>query len=455
MIRRPACRSFAVLAALALAACGGGSSSTPDGGSGPGPDGSAPSPDATPAPDAGPGQPWSRNPPGTRPAAEVPQLVDISFDDNFGLADPVSTGGVNYIVDFFKNKKNPAGAGNAHDFDGAPAHVSFYFTTIYVVDDSKTVLGGKSGEDHMGRNRAAWSAAFADGHEVADHTVNHFNGGVVPLDPDDCCKARNWGVADWAAEMQQAKDHLTDPQAGIGATAADVIGFRTPFLGYNDHTFSALSQLGFVYDTTLPNCFADEEDGSNCSWPYTLDEGSPDLDTIRVKFPPSSDTPVTFPAITKHAGLWELPPTTLIIPPDSVAEQYHFTPGLRARVNALGELPYPSITEASTGKIAGLDYTLLMDAHVTGDEMRAILEYNLDLHIAGNRAPFVFIGHSHLYAFSTADDNPDTPTAEARDARWKGLTDFLTYAMSKPEVRLVSEREVVDWMRAEASGGGR
>jgi hypothetical protein len=443
---------------LALAACGGGSSS-PDGAPPGTPDAST-SPDATPpppAPDAGPGQPWSREPPGTRPAAQVPQLVAISFDDNFGLADPVARGGVNDVVTFFKNKTNPPGpitgkgGPSAHDFDGAPAHVSFFFTSIYVVDDAKTVLGGKPGEDHMGRNRAAWSAAFHDGHEVADHTVNHFNGGVVPLDPDDCCRARNWSVDEWMAEMQGCRDHLVDPTAGIGAVASDVIGFRTPFLGYNDNTFAAASQLGFVYDTTLPNCFAAEEDGSNCSWPYTLDEGSPDLEVIRTRFPPSGDSPIVFPAITGHAGLWELPPTTLVIPPDSVAEQYHFTPGLRARVNALGELPYPSITDAATGKIAGLDYTLLMDAHVTGDEMRAILSYNLDLHLAGNRAPFILIGHSHLYAFSTAKDNPDTPSLEARDARWKGLTDFLTYAMSKPEVRMVSEREVVDWMRAEAA----
>ena len=445
-------RAVALLLATTVAAACGGSSTPPsdtidaeppdvvDGGV----------PDVIPPPDAGPGLPWSQSPPGGRAPADVPQLVAITFDDNFGLADPSATGGVDYIVDFFKGRKNPAGAGNAADFDGAPAHVSFFHTSIYLVDPSQHVLGGKPGEDNDGRNRAAWSAAFADGHEAADHTVNHFNGGIVPLDPDDCCRARNWSPAEWAAEIQSCKDTLTGP-TGVGAKAADVIGFRTPFLGYNDNTFTALQSLGFVYDTTLPNCFGDDEDGTNCSWPYTLDSGSPDVDVLRQKFPASSTSPISFPEVTAHPGLWELPPTTLVLPPDSEAAKYAFTPGLRDRVAALAPLPYPSLYEASTGKIAGLDYTLLMDAKVTGDEMRAILSYNLDLHLAGNRAPIVFVAHAHLYAFSSAKDNPDTPTAAARDARWKGLTEFILYAASKPDVRLVSTKEVLRWVQDAAA----
>ena len=53
--------------------------------------------------------------------------------------------------------------------------------------------------------------------------------------------------------------------------------------------------------------------------------------------------------------------------------------------------------EPDIGKTLGVDYTLLIADKVTGDEMRATLEYNLDLHIHGNRAPLVFVAHSHLY----------------------------------------------------------
>jgi MYXO-CTERM domain-containing protein len=403
---------------------------------------------------------WSHTPPGGLDPKNIPQLVSITFDDNFGLADPASVGGVNDINTFYKGKNNPAGAGNADDFDGKPIGATFYYTTIYLSDSSETVIGGKPGEDSMGRNRAAWSTAFENGHEAADHTVNHFNGGVVNIDPDDCCKPRNWSVADWTAEIKAAKDKLIDPTTGVGAKATDVIGFRTPFLGYNDNVFKSLTDQGFAYDTTIPNCFADDEDATKCSWPHTLDNGSPDADVLAQKF--TSDTnsgadfqpPWTFPKVMSHPGLWELPPTTLVVPPDTEAATYKFTAGLRARVlsNAgVARLPYPSIYEKSTGKLAGLDYSILIDAQLTPAEMTAILEYNLDQHIAGNRSPIVFIAHSHLYAYSSPDDNPDTPSKAIRDARWKGLTDFITYALTKPEVRIVPAKDILAWVEKAAA----
>jgi hypothetical protein len=381
---------------------------------------------------------WSRKPPGNLQPKDIPQFVSITFDDNFGLADPTAVGGMNYIVDFYNSRKNS---------DGTLIKASFYHTSIYVVDDSQKVLGGKQGEDHNGRIREAWSSAYKAGHEAGDHTVNHFNGGVVQLDPDDCCRARNFTVAEWTAEIQGCKDHLTGP-SGIGATPNDVIGFRTPYLGYNDHVFTALSNLKFAYDTSIPNCFDDQEDGTNCSWPYTLDQGSPDMDAIALKFSTSSTKiPISFPKVTKHPGLWELPPTTLIIPPDSVASKYSFTPGLRTRVAKRHPMPYPSIYEPSTGKIAGLDYTLLIDAGLSGAEMAAVLKYNFDLHLSGNRSPLIFIGHSHLYTSSSPESNPDTPTASVRDERWKGLTDFIDYALTKQETRIVAARDVLNWMK--------
>lgn len=391
---------------------------------------------------------WSRKPPGNLDPKNIPQLVSITFDDNFGLADSGATGGIRYIIDFYKDKKNPAGSGNSQNFDGTPIKTSFFYTSIYVVDDSKKVLGGKPGEDHAGRNRSAWSDAFKAGHEAANHTVNHFNGGIIQLDADDCCRARNWNYQQWAAEIQSCKDTLTGID-GIGAKINDVIGFRTPYLGYNDAVFVALTRLHFTYDSTIPNCFADEEDGRNCSWPYTLDHGSPDMDVVARKFSkPNAKIPITFPKVMDHPGLWEISPTTLIVPPDHLASKYGFTAGLRERIAKRIPMPYPSIYEPSSGKIAGLDYTLLIDAGLTGAEMSAVLKYNLDLHTEGNRSPLVFIGHSHLYAFSSAESNPDTPTAAVRDERWKGLTDFITYALSKPETRIVSTKDIQAWVQS-------
>lgn len=48
-------------------------------------------------------------------------------------------------------------------------------------------------------------------------------------------------------------------------------------------------------------------------------------------------------------------------------------------------------------------------------------------------------------------DNPDTVTDADRKARWKGLTEFMTYALTKPEVRVVASRDVLAWVRAAVS----
>jgi MYXO-CTERM domain-containing protein len=444
-------RHLVSLLALAAAGCGaepGSSSGEP--------------PTGTVSQKATAGLAWSHDPPGGLDPKSIPQLVSITFDDNFGLADPSSTGGINDINAFYKGKSNPTGANNPANFDGAPIGATFYYTTIYLSDSSETVIGGKPGEDSQGRNRAAWKTAFENGHEAADHTVNHFNGGVVNIDPDDCCRPRNWSVSDWTAEIKAAKDKLIDPTTGIGATANDVIGFRTPFLGYNDNVFKSLTDQGFAYDTTIPNCFADDEDATKCSWPYSLDTGSPDNEVLAKKFSSYADSgadfqpPWTFPKVTNHPGLWELPPTTLVVPPDSEAAKYQFTAGLRNRVltnPGKARLPYPSIYEKSTGKLAGLDYSILIDAALDPKEMAAILKYNLDQHITGNRAPIVFIAHSHLYAYSSPDDNPDTPSKSVRDARWAGLTDFITYALTKPEVRIVPAKDILKWVQNAATTG--
>jgi peptidoglycan/xylan/chitin deacetylase (PgdA/CDA1 family) len=370
---------------------------------------------------------WSHDPPGGLKPNQVPQLVSVTFDDNFGLANtagnPTWGGGINYINDFWGKHKNPAGSGNAATFDGAGIKATFYYTTSNI----------SAGDDPDHLNRDARTKAFMLGHEAADHTINHNNGGTVA---SGSIAGKNYSVAQWQKEIQGCKDTLIGA-GGIGAKASDVIGFRTPFLGYNDNTFTELVNEKFIYDSTLPNCFDDGENGTNCSWPHTLDNGSHDADVLKAKF---STAPVT-----SHPGLWEAPAATLVIPPDNLASKYGFTAGLKGRVDQKYPMPYPSLYDKATGRIAGLDWTLLMDAKVSPDEMAAILKYNLDLHLSGNRSPFVFIGHSFMYSFE--NDKENTPSIAVRDARWKALTDFVTYALTKPEVRIVAVKDIVAWMQ--------
>jgi hypothetical protein len=151
-----------------------------------------------------------------------------------------------------------------------------------------------------------------------------------------------------------------------------------------------------------------------------------------------------------------MPPTTMIIPDDSQATTYKFTPGLRTRFppfstgDAINQttpgLAYPDIYDSTSAKIAGLDYSMLNDAQITPDEMRAILEYNLDLHIKGNRSPFIFIAHGFNYSFKGNGD-PNTLTATIRDDRQKALLAFVTHALAKPEVRIVNVKDILAWVK--------
>ena len=70
--------------------------------------------------------------------------------------------------------------------------------------------------------------------------------------------------------------------------------------------------------------------------------------------------------------------------------------------------------------------------------------------IARARPPLIFVAHAHLDAFSSPDDNPDTPSAAIRDERFAGLTRFVTYAQTLPEVRLVAARDILAWVQRAA-----
>ena len=74
-------------------------------------------------------------------------------------------------------------------------------------------------------------------------------------------------------------------------------------------------------------------------------------------------------------------------------------------------------------------------------EFVATLKHTLDLRLAGNRCPFLFGGHSDFYT-SAWDAELGIPAAERRAA----LQEFIDYALSLPQVRLVPFDHVLDWI---------
>ncbi|HEX3776290.1 MAG TPA: polysaccharide deacetylase family protein [Polyangiaceae bacterium] len=349
--------------------------------------------------------PWSESPPAQLLPAEAPQFVAVTFDDNFisGLGDV--TGGMTFVTDLLRNKLNPPGNGTAGTFDGTPVRTTFFFTSLYIETDDG--------------NRTAWRTAVTDGHEPADHTVHHSDGTEFSAD-------------DWQSEIGGCVNELTSPDIGIGISASDVIGFRSPYLAYNPNLVPTLQQDHFVYDSSVQSCFQDNENGTNCAWPYTLDAGSPDAATVTDKF--------QRPGLSTNPGFIEFAIPALIVPSDEIAPQYGITPGLRDRIPPA--MPLPSFYEKNTGKIAGLDATLFVDAGLSASEVLGVLKYNLDLHLQGNRSPLVFVAHSHIYA----DNYTAAANALSVADRQNAISSFIDYALSKPEVRMRPLRDLVNWL---------
>ncbi len=402
--------------------CCDGRPGDPDAPGGGGPDaGGGDDPDAPPpgACEDGLG-PWtgndnvapSANPPCGLAPAQVPQFVAIGFDDNAysGLEGSAGTGGMTWAVDMFGARQNP---------DGSDVKGSFYMTSIYAdqwQSESPTFV------------KRAWRRALDEGHEIGNHTRGHQHGSA-------------FDAAQWETELQACIDTMAlpfdpaesnfspDPAKGIGVATADIVGFRTPFLEYNDATLATVKALGFHYDCSIEDGWHWEQDGTDYLWPYTLDSGSPGHDVL-VEW--GSKAP-----ISPHPGLWELPVHPVIVPPDDRCAEYGVTPGLRDRLKAI-----QSWFDVEGGKITGFDYNLWVSFRMTKAEFLATLKYTLDLRLAGNRAPFMFGAHTDYYS-SKYTAVPNATLQERQDA----IEEFLDYALSKSMVRVTSNEEILSWVR--------
>jgi peptidoglycan/xylan/chitin deacetylase (PgdA/CDA1 family) len=364
---------------------------------------------------------FSQRPPGSLKVSEVPQFITFGFDDNgfSGLENSGGTGGVKFIIDLFASRYNPSGTGNERTYDGAQTHFSMYCVTGYI--------GNNKIESPVFVKRA-WTEAFLNGNEIGVHTHQHKHG--IPL-----------SVQEWESEIQTCIDWLTKPfdsqesieepdnTKGIGMNPSEIYGFRAPYLEYNDNAFQAVFSKDFLYDSSIEEGFQDDQDGTNFFWPYKLDTGSPG-DKI------SAEEQQRKP-VSAYPGLWEIPGYAVIVPPDSLCVKYGVNPGLRRKMKQVQDY-----FDEESGKITGFDWNLWIIFRMTKAEFLATLKYTLDLRLKGNRCPMVFGTHSDIYS-SKFQDVPKATVEERQEA----LIEFIDYALSKPWVRIVSAKELLDWLR--------
>jgi hypothetical protein len=92
-------------------------------------------------------------------------------------------------------------------------------------------------------------------------------------------------------------------------------------------------------------------------------------------------------------------------------------------------------------KITSFDYNLWHLAELNKEEVLGILKYNLDLRLAGNRAPMTFGAHTQYYVGNWSQNAPNATTTQMQEA----ISEFIEYALSKPEVRVTTADNVIKW----------
>lgn len=379
--------------------------------------------------------PPSSNPPGGLKPVQVPMFVCIGWDDNShaGFSYPGVQGqSIHWVRDFSASLKNPTGIGNQKTYDGTLVRFSFFNNSVYIAN-------GTMG-DYVQQVKVAWNMLHREGHEIGNHTHSHITSQNGPT----------FTVAQWSSEITTCNDWLVktvppdsdsvciemgNTAEGAGIPGGDIKGFRTPYLYYNDNTFTALQELGIVYDCSIEDGYQDTMDGTDYLWPYTLDNGSPGHDYLKAAG--ILNEKMKNVVVGKHPGLWEMPDHPVIVPPDDECEKYGVPKGLRAKIKAMF-----SWFDTDNGKITGLDFNLWNGIRLNKAEFLATLKYSLDLRLKGNRAPFLFGSHSQYY------NNLWQGLGEAScENRMKAIEEFISYALSKPDVRIVPFIKIIEWCR--------
>ncbi len=371
----------------------------------------------------------SQNPPFGLKPSQVRQIVSFTFDDNSysGLPGSGADGGMAFVLDQFAKSKNR---------DGSPILGTFFLKGDNITDNDT---------EENSYVRRIWHRAAEEGHEIAMHTYSHPHGLDIDWDADPMTRTPIMDLGDWMAEHEKwfatiEKPYDPDKEgSGLGIKRSDIVGFRTPFLEYNDSLFTSLERLGILYEAAVEEGWQEENDGTNELWPYTLDGGSPGETYVSENF---YDQPSL---IGQHPGLWALPMYVFVAPPDELCTRYGTKAGLRDRLAAVN-----SSFDKASGKITGMDWNIWFEYFMDEDDAFATMAHTLDLHLNGNRCPFYLGFHSDIY--SEKYDQNDLEGAEVTSLRANAaqrrsaFTRILDYVLSKDDVQVITAKDSIRYL---------
>jgi hypothetical protein len=232
----------------------------------------------------------------------------------------------------------------------------------------------------VGSRIDTWTEAYESGHEIATHYLGHFCG------PNG---VQTWSTADWASEIEQFNEFLTDwPVNNPDFATLDPLPFdtsvikggRTPCLeGQRDQMYPAMVAAGYTYEA-------------------------------------SNSGKLVWPKKVVGYDLWDFPLQEIQL----VGHGYNV---LSMDYNFLANLNAGQ-TEAPPEKCAEIDTTVYESYMAAGEAV-----------YQGNRAPFFIGNHFNDWACGAFTDS---------------LTRFITdYHAKYPDVQFVTNVQLQQWLAAQ------
>ncbi|KAJ3280415.1 hypothetical protein HK104_000676, partial [Borealophlyctis nickersoniae] len=184
-----------------------------------------------------------------------------------------------------------------------------------------------------------------------------------------------------------------------GIPRGKITGFRHPFLNYTVDSLNLLAKMGFTYDSSMSSTSSDRV------WPYTLDYGTVN-DCLNIVNVCGKEL--------KAQGLWEIPMATVN------SAQYG--------TQLMDPYNTPSVASPQSPDQVTADYRTAFDQHYTT-----------------NRAPFGVYVHP---VWLGAAQPPAIPDGASKRA---AIASFIDYALSKPDVWMVTNAQVIEYMKRPVS----
>jgi len=179
---------------------------------------------------------------------------------------------------------------------------------------------------------------------------------------------------------------------GLSVAAGTGVSFRAPRLEINSNMFWALKNLNYLYDCGNEEGYEYNMNGTNYLWPYTTDNGSPNVAWQRM----AGENKTNFDSLPQ--GLWQFPVSVLIVPEEGGHRERVWNS--YADISAVDKRPQTKEDKdhfMKNGKITGFDFNLFILYGADKAASIATMRYSLDQRMNGGKSPMQIGCHTDYF----------------------------------------------------------